>query len=461
MPVNSFDDHPLTWVPARAALAGDPVYLALAAALEGDIRSGSLATGAKLPPQRELADYLDLDFTTVTRAYNVCREKGLIYGVTGRGTFVASSVGSADGEDVVDCGVVQGFPETGEDEIAAAAKDVFSRPSSAGLFTYRNREGTAFSRAAGVAWLRRNGVDVSPSQMAVFPGAQGAISAALLSLFRVGDAIAVDEFTYANFISLARLAHLRLVPVASDSGGMDPDALDEAARGGRLRGVFVMPHCANPTARNLSERRKGAIARVVRDRDLLLIEDDAMLELPRRGERTLFSRLPRQTVYVSGATRYIAPGLRVAFMAFPEDRAAVLLGALHHLTIKAGALDAEILGELILSGRAERILRAKAEKARAANAMFDKVFPSAPSAADTSLFRMLPMPGTSGRGQEVEARCREAGVLVCHSDRFSVRPGNPQSFLRVSISSTPSLAGLRRAFAALSGMEIVGMSGRR
>jgi len=90
MPVNSFDDHPLSWTPDRSSLSEGPVYLALAAALEGDIHSGALHPGAKLPPQRELADYLDIDFTTVTRAYGVCREKGLIYGVTGRGTFVAA-----------------------------------------------------------------------------------------------------------------------------------------------------------------------------------------------------------------------------------------------------------------------------------------------------------------------------------------------------------------------------------
>ena len=81
MPVNSFDDHPLSWRPRRDAPGGGPVYLALAAQLADDIAAGLLPPGAKLPPQRELADYLDIDFTTVTRAYGVCRERGLIYGV--------------------------------------------------------------------------------------------------------------------------------------------------------------------------------------------------------------------------------------------------------------------------------------------------------------------------------------------------------------------------------------------
>ena len=449
MPVNSFADHPLSWAPARDALGGGPVYLALAAALESDIRSSAIAPGTRLPPQRELADFLDLDFTTVTRAYNVCREKGLIYGVTGRGTFVASPDGSDGAGDVLDCGVVQGFHGIGAMDVVEAARDVLARTSSSRIFSYRDRDGSAFSRSAGIAWLRRNGVDVDTSRMAVFPGSQGAISSALLSLFRSGDAIATDEFTYANFISLAKIARLRLVPVAADSDGMIPSALDRAAASARIKGIFLMPHCANPTALTMPERRKNAIAGIIRERKLLLIEDDASLETPDNKGRTFYARLPLQTIYISGTARYIAPGLRVTFMAFPESFSAALLGALHHLAIKASALDAEILGETIMSGRVERILHAKSARARTANAIFDSFFPSAPAAADTALFRMLPLAGTSGRGQEIERRLRDSGVLVCHSDRFSVRPGNPKSFLRVSLSSTPSLSCLRRALGLL------------
>ena len=79
MPTNSFDNFFLSWTPDRKKLTR-PYYLSLANALESDIISGKLASGTRLPPQRELADFLDLNFTTVTRAYNLCREKNLLYG---------------------------------------------------------------------------------------------------------------------------------------------------------------------------------------------------------------------------------------------------------------------------------------------------------------------------------------------------------------------------------------------
>ena len=90
MPFNSFLNYPLSWKPDRQKLIR-PIYLSLAKQLERDISQGFLIAGTKLPPQRELADFLDINFTTVTRAYKLCELKGLIYAVAGSGTFVAAT----------------------------------------------------------------------------------------------------------------------------------------------------------------------------------------------------------------------------------------------------------------------------------------------------------------------------------------------------------------------------------
>lgn len=95
MPVNSFENYPMSWKPKLEELAR-PYYLSLANMLEREIAEGKLKAHTKLPPQRELADFLDLNLSTITRAYKVCELKGLLYAVTGSGTFVSSGVHSAD-----------------------------------------------------------------------------------------------------------------------------------------------------------------------------------------------------------------------------------------------------------------------------------------------------------------------------------------------------------------------------
>ena len=95
MPVNSFENYPMTWKPQKADLE-KPYYLSIAASLEKDILSGVLPENTKLPPQRELADFLDLNLSTITRAYKLCELKGLLYAVTGKGTFVSPGISAKD-----------------------------------------------------------------------------------------------------------------------------------------------------------------------------------------------------------------------------------------------------------------------------------------------------------------------------------------------------------------------------
>ena len=71
MPYNSFDDYPMSWRPVLKKEKGTPLYLTLASKLENDIASGILKSGTKLPPQRELADFLDINLSTVARAFKI------------------------------------------------------------------------------------------------------------------------------------------------------------------------------------------------------------------------------------------------------------------------------------------------------------------------------------------------------------------------------------------------------
>jgi len=448
MSVNDYDRFPLTWMPNKDSLSW-PQYLSLAAALEHDIETGILAPGTMLPAQRLLADYLDLNFTTVTRAYSLCREKGLIYGVTGRGTFVSPAGEDDCGNDnIIEMGVVLGFPSVTK-LVVEAAQDVMTRDYLSRLFSYNERSGLARHRSAGVHWMSRFGVRSDAEHTAVFAGAQNAIAVALLSLFRVGDSLATDEYTYANLIGAARLAHIRLVPVSRDESGMLPEALRAACEAKRVHGLFVMPHCANPTTCTLNEMRRDALAQVCAEFQLKVIEDDSR-QFPSPDCRTFFERLPSQTLYLAGATRLLAPGLRITFAAFPEQFRRALIQGFYHTNIKASALDAEIISQLILTGKASKVLEEKRSLAIQANEIFDRLFPNAPKPQEPgALFRVLPLPSTEESGQAIESRLLNHGVRVCHAYRFRVDKNSNASFLRVSLSSTQSLTILEEGLKLL------------
>src|SRR5438128_935290 len=75
-----------------------PIYKQIADSLVSLIENGALPVGERLPATRELAGQLKLNRATVSAAYAVLEECGLIQGHVGRGSFVArpTSQGAKD-----------------------------------------------------------------------------------------------------------------------------------------------------------------------------------------------------------------------------------------------------------------------------------------------------------------------------------------------------------------------------
>ena len=441
MPVNSFDDYPLSWKPDKAALT-KPYYLSLAADLEQRIVSGELRAGTKLPPQREIADYLDINYTTITRVYELLKKKGLIYGTVGRGTFVSShadediTVIPADlSADIIEMSSVNGFSE---DNILTekATRAVIEKGYLKSLYDYSFPGGQPHQIAAGIRWMEQLSVHADKERTLICAGAQNALSIALVSLFSPHDRIAVDPYTYSNFIGLARLLHITLIPVEQDEEGMWADSLEQLCQSRRLRGIYLMPTCANPTNVTISLERRRELARIIREYHLILIEDDVSAWLHAAAGTILPSMhdlLDGHSVCICGMTKSLCAGLRVAYMTAGEEYFPRLLHGQQNMNIKTSALDAEIITEMILNGDANRLARQKLDQTVRACELYRNTFGSG---EPVSYYQWLPIDSRKDY-RIVEDHFLRHGVRVYHSARFAVSGGR-DAFLRVSLSSAGS-----------------------
>src|SRR5688500_17842114 len=68
-----------------------PLYGHLVTLFENAIARGDLPSGARLPPERELATRLRISRTTVVSAYRELESRGLLRGYVGRGTYVCAA----------------------------------------------------------------------------------------------------------------------------------------------------------------------------------------------------------------------------------------------------------------------------------------------------------------------------------------------------------------------------------
>ena len=96
-------------------------------------------------------------------------------------------------------------------------------------------------KAAAVNWLRTLGLRTDPEHLAIASGTLNALALTLSALFAPGNRIAVDTYTFANMIELARMYHLHLVPVSGDEERMSAEELENQCRHNPVHGIFLMP----------------------------------------------------------------------------------------------------------------------------------------------------------------------------------------------------------------------------
>ncbi|MEI1420233.1 PLP-dependent aminotransferase family protein [Bacillus cabrialesii] len=451
MPVNSFDNYPMSWKPEKKALKR-PFYESIAALLEEYIKKGFLAPGTKLPPQRELADFLDLNFTTITRAYKVCEVKGLIYAVTGKGTFVSPSAArsitiSKDKiTNCIDFGLIASFEVTNQ-IVTEAIQQVASKHYLDRLLNYNDPTGIPHQKTAGLNWMKSFGIQTDQEHISIVSGAQNALAVSLIALFEPGNRIATDLYTYSNFIELAKMHHIQLVPILGDEFGMLPDELDKQCTQLNIHGIFLMPSCCNPTTVMMSNARKKEIASVIRKHRLLLIEDDIhafmTAGLISDYEEPMFNSLPEQSVYICGTSKSICSGLRVAYMVYGDTLREKILQAIFNINVKTSSFDAEVITELIISGKAHDIVSRKKQLAQSANDIYSEYFSEKePNGHPLSFYRWLSIKDHHD-GLQIETDLKKHGIRVFHSDRFLSGSTTPNKYLRIALSSTKSLDELK------------------
>ncbi|MCM3768625.1 PLP-dependent aminotransferase family protein [Neobacillus niacini] len=454
MPVNSFENYPMSWKPDKKQLVS-PLYKSIASLLEYDILNGFLAPNTKLPPQRELADYLDINLSTVTRAFKICEVKGLIYAVTGRGTFVTPNVKNAifmadsdENKDYIEMGIIKPLDHTNS-YVAQAIKSIAAKDYLESLLDYRHPLGMPYHRMAAKKWMQRFNMDVPIENIAITSGGQNSFSLILMALFHPGDKIAVDLYTYPNFVDLAKIMNIQLIPIEGDEQGMSPDRLDAVCRNTPLQGIYLNPSCNNPTAVTMTMNRRKEIAEVINKHELILIEDDVYSFLGPDGYYPISHYVPERFVYILSVAKSLSSGVRVAFIAYAERFMEKITYGIFNLNVKTSALNAEIITELIHTGAAEQIIKKKREISEERNRVYQKYFQlHHPSENPISFFRWLPL-NKAWQLNQFEQIALTRGIHVFHSHRFLVKKDEAPQFVRISLTSPNDIEELEEGLCRL------------
>jgi DNA-binding transcriptional MocR family regulator len=421
-----------------------PRYQAIADELAQHILTGQLPTGERLPPQRKLAQNLAVTAGTVSRAYATLEQRGLATARIGDGTYVRlpeQAPPLADSATPVDLAHNVAIPTDDGRALAEALQRVAADPQAIRqVLNYQPETGHVHHRQAGAQWLRRFGTRGDANRVMVTHGAQHGLSCVLRTLARPGDALLTESLSYPGLQALARLMRLQLIGIEMDQQGMLPDALEHAAKNIDAKLLFCSPDLHNPTNATMSVQRREALARVIRQRNLLLIEDAVHAAAQAAPQPALSTLLPEQSFLLASFSKVAGPGLRVGYVEAAPQWLSKLAASMRADCWMVAPLLPEIATDWIESGVADQLIEAQRAAITERLAVALPLLQGLDYRSDPeSPLIWLPLPEPWSAGQ-FSAALRQAGVLVRTADHFAVGRSAAPHAVRLSLNAARSVA---------------------
>jgi DNA-binding transcriptional MocR family regulator len=433
------------------------IYLELAEKMAAAIRSGELKPGEQLPTQRDMAEKLGITVGTVGRAYMLVEQQGLISGEVGRGSFVKAPAAALRSpklepalENVIDLSINASLTAFHGESLAKTLLELSRADGLEQVLRYMTPPWQASYRAVAAEWLAQLGLPIDPERIVLTNGAQQGIAAAFAALLGPGEAALSETLTYTGIIDDANRTGHALKGVATDREGMRPDALDRAAVETGARVAFVQSTIHNPICTIMSEQRRRDIVAVARRRNLLLVEDDVYGLLPERRPPPIAALAPERTVYITSASKSMAPGLRVGWVFAPEALVRKLDEARYSMTGSLPSLPFEIARRWIADGTAAEIMRRLRRETAARQAMARKRLAGFAVDADPAAFHIFLHLADPWRREDFVQAALANGVRISSASAFVIGREVPPHAVRISLAAARDQETLDRALGIIA-----------
>lgn len=449
MPVNSFENYPMSWRP-KLNRENTPLYLSIAAALEKDIAAGNLQPNDKLPPQRELADYLDVNLSTVTRAFKLCESKGLISGTIGRGTYVASDVSAnlpmlseREESNCINLGASHPLYQQNR-YIIQMLKKLPSRINIDNLLKYTDISGSELQKESACIWLHKLGIPAQSKNILITSGLQNSLTVILASLFRHGDKIATNSLIYPGIKNIANMLGIILIPIPYRNSKMDLKYLEQICKAENIKGIYVIPDSHNPTTVTMDLNERIHLSSIIEKYALINIEDGTYTFLSEMPNLSLYELIPDHTIHICTLSNSLSAGLRISFLAAPPAFRESLLTGIRNINVMSSPIETELAAQLIQTGIAEHITADKIQEIIKRNRITENLLAGNDLwGTQRSQFRWLIL-RNSINSHELEIYLRKMGVQVFCSERFLVGNSTLISAIRLAVCSPDSHGDLAR-----------------
>ena len=162
------------------------------------------------------------------------------------------------------------------------------------------------------------------NEVLITVGASEGVDAVLRAILNEGDEIIVSQPCYVNYVPLAELCHVKVIPLDTSENGFYPTAEQiEKLCTPKTKAVMI---CSpnNPTGTMISASELEKIAEVVKKHEIWCISDEIYCELAYDGEKHVsigsFPGMKDYTIILNGFSKSFAmTGWRIGYIAAPSE----------------------------------------------------------------------------------------------------------------------------------------------
>lgn len=334
-----------------------PLYRQLHEKLAGMIRRGSLAHGERLPPTRELASQFGLNRNTVSAAYGLLEEEGLIRGHVGRGSFVhfegPLEIPSSDERISFE----SSRPDSSQfplDEVQETCREVLAAQDARNILQLGSPAGYGPLRRYLMDQAKEEGCARPGDDLLVTSGCQQALDLLQRVLAPSGTTVVVEDPVYHGLKNVFERSGVRLIGIGVNDDGIDLEQLARVCAVERPRLVIVTPDFQNPTGVSMPIRSREAITGIAREFHATIIENDIYRELRYSGEAApSIKQLDESgsTILIRSFSKVAFPGLRVGWVTAPARVIGELVQARQWCDLHTDHLSQAIMLRFAQSGR--------------------------------------------------------------------------------------------------------------
>ena len=204
------------------------------------------------------------------------------------------------------------------------------------------------------------GVPTKASDVIATNGAQEALVVALRAVTREGDAVAVASPTYPGILFALKTLNLRVIEIPYIENGRFPlETLEYAISRFDIKALCISSSFSNPTGFSLSTTEKASIVESLRQKDVVIIEDDIYGDLffgsHRPAPLKAFDR-DNTVIYCSSFSKLISPGLRCGWI-LPGRFYENVVDQKYFMNLASSSVSQAVISDYLHSGSYDRHLR--------------------------------------------------------------------------------------------------------